>query len=608
MTISILDLDGNGGMEEEDFSPPPPEDFSPPPPEMAFEDSNDSLATSSATPPPSLSPPSYSSLGNCSEEENESEQIYDQFPKSVEARGKGGRSFPLDEGAVSAALQVESSSTTETGKSVTLAHDKDFIKELDLNGEFPQDLDSNEGFDREIEKLLDTFPIPPTTDVTQMLSNAKRDGGTKNRVRAGEIVPSSSSNYRKSDPLQICLNRFCCVSNVNLLDMDKDIKAVRDYALSKTPAQILGRLNATLDALDNEHINEQSASLLGKVGFFQKFDFPRVRISKCLVDFGKTNEPLEIGAVEQDQIVVRNIGTRTAEIQLFHLRFGDTKGKQFELKYETKPFSVKKGRERVIDISLKVTGGQVVLKELLTVEVKLRRSARQTRQKNFPCRLFVAIRAEGENAVFGTSPAMCKTARWNGETVPLVLETLKSVLIENGGLMEQGIFRKAASATEMRKWKNHLNLTGGYIKGEDFMSVMCAAQLLKVWFRELPDPILAPPHVTGNALVDFSAKPTREAAEKMISRLPPASALLLRWIVDLLCQVIARAAENLMDSKNCAIVMGPNLFNDMTLRKPNSANSAPADPMKAVMQSKGAVSLLSIALDKEMESRKYNDL
>ena len=35
-----------------------------------------------------------------------------KFPKSVEARGKGGRSFPLDEGAVSAALQVESSSTT----------------------------------------------------------------------------------------------------------------------------------------------------------------------------------------------------------------------------------------------------------------------------------------------------------------------------------------------------------------------------------------------------------------------------------------------------------------------------------------------------------------
>jgi hypothetical protein len=181
-------------------------------------------------------------------------------------------------------------------------------------------------------------------------------------------------------------------------------------------------------------------------------------------------------------------------------------------------------------------------------------------------------------SVFGVNPSELECTQdligGSSLTIPSVLIQMRAYLYEHGGLDVEGIFRIAADESEMPMVRNCLN-RGTFDVCND---INCIATLIKVFFRQLPRPLLAdiPTEIILNII---SVKDSCAAAEM----LEPTSKQLLDWVVDLMCDVVARGSTNKMSAQSCAIVMGPNLF---------VADNVGDNPMQALMISQKAVTLL----------------
>jgi hypothetical protein len=87
------------------------------------------------------------------------------------------------------------------------------------------------------------------------------------------------------------------------------------------------------------------------------------------------------------------------------------------------------------------------------------------------------------------------------------------------------------------------------------MDIHSVAQLIKVWFRELPSSVLL--SIPVEAMMGCENELAVLAAFRDI---PEPQASLLVYLLDLLANVAMRHAQNRMNAKNLAIVFGPNLL------------------------------------------------
>jgi len=148
--------------------------------------------------------------------------------------------------------------------------------------------------------------------------------------------------------------------------------------------------------------------------------------------------------------------------------------------------------------------------------------------------------------------------------IPLILTQLKSRLFDLKGLHEKGIFRLAPDANECKELKNMINSGKDWVDKQVDVNVI--ANLLKVWFRDLPVPLLncVPGQVIEmNQSVDKVAKSTANFEE-------PFRTLLL-WLWDFCVEIAANSKENKMGIQNLGIVIGPNLFNTNSFDNPMKA-------------------------------------
>jgi len=70
--------------------------------------------------------------------------------------------------------------------------------------------------------------------------------------------------------------------------------------------------------------------------------------------------------------------------------------------------------------------------------------------------------------------------------IPTVLVTLKKYLLDTGSLSLNGLFRLTGDEKELKHVKDQLN-KGAFTGCTD---KHCVANLIKVWFRELPQHVL----------------------------------------------------------------------------------------------------------------------
>jgi len=166
-------------------------------------------------------------------------------------------------------------------------------------------------------------------------------------------------------------------------------------------------------------------------------------------------------------------------------------------------------------------------------------------------RYFLMIRLESEKSVFGVDISELSLTHENGVQVPEVLVRMKNYLYENGGLEQEGVFRLAGDESETILVKEKLN-DGTFINTKD---INCIANLIKVWFRELPQQLLN--QLSAQSLLTCE---TEEDCIPVYGALKDPNRTLMDWLLNLMADVASKESVNKMNPRNLAIVIAPNLF------------------------------------------------
>jgi len=148
--------------------------------------------------------------------------------------------------------------------------------------------------------------------------------------------------------------------------------------------------------------------------------------------------------------------------------------------------------------------------------------------------------------------------------IPFLLTKLKDKLFELGGLKEKGIFRLAPDAGECSEIKKMINMGEAWEKATQDVNVI--ANLIKVWFRDLPNPLLnciESKHIEQNQTVEKVANSIQYFDEPFRS--------LLLWLWDFCVEVAKFSDQNKMGIQNLGIVIGPNLFDTSNFDNPMKA-------------------------------------
>lgn len=138
--------------------------------------------------------------------------------------------------------------------------------------------------------------------------------------------------------------------------------------------------------------------------------------------------------------------------------------------------------------------------------------------------------------------------------IPAVLEMMKQYLIENGGLEIEGIFRLAPDKDECQEVKQQIN-SGSFLDCED-LNIL--ANLIKVWFRELPTGLFN--SFTEKQILRVNATACMEDIIDVVESAEEPHRSLTYWLLDLMIQVVENEKVNKMSAKNMAIVLSPNLY------------------------------------------------
>jgi len=165
-------------------------------------------------------------------------------------------------------------------------------------------------------------------------------------------------------------------------------------------------------------------------------------------------------------------------------------------------------------------------------------------------------RIEANHMVFG-KPISEVLAKEEGE-VPYIVRVTINEMMERGTEAE-GIFRLAGNLKRARylrvlfdKGMNRY-VHPDVLKGEQ---VHTLAALLKMYLRELPEPLFAPSQYTE--VMEQRQKGVK--AKRLLKQMKPEHCLVLQYVMRLLRLVALNAEKTKMSSYNLAVVFSPNLF------------------------------------------------
>eukprot|EP00736_Rhodelphis_marinus_P013629 Rmarinus@m.2077 len=136
--------------------------------------------------------------------------------------------------------------------------------------------------------------------------------------------------------------------------------------------------------------------------------------------------------------------------------------------------------------------------------------------------------------------------------IPKILVQMRDYLFSHGGTETVGVFRLAPDEDECRSVKYQLNKA----KFESCADVNCIANLIKVWFRELPENILSCLPKEKIA----AASESENDSYALLEGLPEPNRSIMFFLLDLITDISKNEAVNKMGPRNMAIVFAPNLY------------------------------------------------
>ncbi|KAL7716315.1 GTPase activating protein [Entamoeba marina] len=276
------------------------------------------------------------------------------------------------------------------------------------------------------------------------------------------------------------------------------------------------------------------------------------------------NEKLEVNKKYKDEVIVTNLQSFKIDFRLEQIF-----GKDYQLKFSPQKGSIPpKGKKKIIS--------KLALRQKINANIKVGLYAETHGQ------LFLNVKLRSDSGVFGVDP---DTLDWvmhptRNVLLPQVIITLDIAFREKGGYLSEGVFRLAGEQSLVKSLKTKLNETSGTLAEGMDATVDEISNLIKLWFRELPNTIL---NVLNSDHIFYAAEP--EASWNAYLTLPDSSRVLLDWLFDLLIEVASHKDVNKMTLQNLAIVLSPNLY------EPQST-----DPMEGLMMSQKSVQFVENCL------------
>ncbi|OZJ01837.1 hypothetical protein BZG36_05295, partial [Bifiguratus adelaidae] len=187
-----------------------------------------------------------------------------------------------------------------------------------------------------------------------------------------------------------------------------------------------------------------------------------------------------------------------------------------------------------------------------------------------------------------------------GNQIPLVIRRCVEV-VELRGMTSEGIYRKSGSLSQTRQIQMAFEQgQNPDLEDEDeYNDIAAITSVLKQYLRELPEPVIS--FNVYEDLLKVVRDGDQEAVISVLSRLPYAHFETCKFIIAHLHRVQQGAQENLMTTRNLAVVFGPTL-----LRSPDpTADLLDMGGKNAVVEylvSHGADLLLDTREPREQES------
>eukprot|EP01114_Cavostelium_apophysatum_P012624 TRINITY_DN2873_c0_g1_i1.p1 TRINITY_DN2873_c0_g1~~TRINITY_DN2873_c0_g1_i1.p1 ORF type:complete len:990 (+),score=226.22 TRINITY_DN2873_c0_g1_i1:272-3241(+) len=235
-----------------------------------------------------------------------------------------------------------------------------------------------------------------------------------------------------------------------------------------------------------------------------------------------------------DQFSIKNAGT---SILKWGLQVEDF-SQPFTMTFSPSSGHLAKGKKQTIQVTLQ-------LKTLVTLDSPIHVVTKEGKRL-----VTVNAKIRCKRTAFGVDPTTLDQVDDQGIRVPLILAKLKDSLVKFDGFNKEGLFRVSGNQTEILKLRKEID-ANDFEESSDSHTV---ASLMKVWFRELPQPLLQ--NLTKDQLSTDSPATCVEIVENSV---PPVQLNLFRWLVRLL-QHVMTFKENKMGPENLAIVVGPNML------------------------------------------------
>ncbi|CAF0786571.1 unnamed protein product [Adineta ricciae] len=175
-------------------------------------------------------------------------------------------------------------------------------------------------------------------------------------------------------------------------------------------------------------------------------------------------------------------------------------------------------------------------------------------------------------AVFGKSiDTLLSTPNGCVDGIPrLIVKCIE--MVDRDGLKETGIYRVCCVTSDLQKLRNQFDRH--YHRGEELLAeknVHVAANLLKLFFRELPEPLFTSALYTQfiHAIQLRDMDNQRVTLLRTLELLPAANRKILFHLLDHLIRVSEYSDVNMMHLDNLAVVFGPTLMRPSKLIMPN---------------------------------------
>ncbi|XP_064633160.1 rho GTPase-activating protein 24-like [Lineus longissimus] len=176
------------------------------------------------------------------------------------------------------------------------------------------------------------------------------------------------------------------------------------------------------------------------------------------------------------------------------------------------------------------------------------------------------IYAQSGGGVFGQSLAetmMHERRRKTGRSVPKVVEDCVNYLTAHGMDVE-GIFRLPGLSKTIKKLKLDYDMAVDIDLTRDEVDVNSIASLLKLYFRELPEPVIPFQYyemfLTMGLKVEHGDTRAMDTIRSLLDQLPVDNYNLLEYLCKFLEEVSKHCDENKMPAMNLALVFGPNVL------------------------------------------------